>query len=395
MSEQFVEELVDEMGLTRGDLIKRTAGLGAAVTLGAGILATEAKSRPGALDKVRWISPRGTLEVMDDYNLVVPQKLGYFKALNLDVQLIAGPFEATATTKFVAGKQADLGYPSPGVLTFSIDNGIPVIMAWEMFNGQVFGFAFPEKTDITNVKQLAGKTIALGSAGWSVIVDPMLVEIGVDPSSVKYVEFGPQWTQAAALGQADAALVWWGLRAQLLGQAGGFGTGIALKFIMGNAWGSKQPSNGYASRKSDLADAKKRDILTRFFAGTVMGLEFGKANPRAASQITYAAYPALQRLISPQVALTSMMELASGYGERKRKGFGWGSADVNAWAGYLNTIFKLGQTKKQLKVSDVLTNALVKPANAKANVTKARADAKAYKVDQYFKATQLPKGLPL
>jgi NitT/TauT family transport system substrate-binding protein len=336
---------------------------------------------------------------MDDYNLVVPIKQGYFRKLGLDVRLIAGPLEGTATTKFVAQRQADIGYPSPGILTFSIDSGVPVFSIWEMFPGQVFGWAFPKNTTITNVKQLAGKTIALGSAAWSAITDPMLVEIGVDPKSVKYVEFGPQWTQAAALGQADAALVWWGLRGQLLGQESGFGTGIALKFIMGNQWGSKHPSNVYAVRKADLSNRQRVDIYTRFLQGVIQGFEFTRANPRAAAQITYVNYPAVQRLFSPQVALNSMVELASGYGARARAGKGWGTHDVNAWAGYLNTIFELGQTSKRLTTKDVLRNDIALKVNNLAKsgglVATAQRDGKAYKVNSAFKGTTLPAGLPV
>jgi NitT/TauT family transport system substrate-binding protein len=392
----FDEEGLREVRVTRGDLLKKGAAGALGLGLLGGLTAQEASAATGGLDRITWISPRGTLNVMDDYNLVVPIRQGYFRTLGLDVRLIAGPIEGTATTRFVAQRQADVGFPSPGILTFSIDSGVPVFSIWEMFPGQVFGWAFPSDSNINNVRQLAGKTIAVGSAAWSAVADPMLDEIGVDPKSVRYVDFGPQWAQAAALGQADAALVWWGLRGQLIGQSAGFGTGISLKFIMGQQWGSKHPSNVYAVRKADLTNAQRRAIYTRFLRGVVQGFEFGKANPRAAAQITYGAYPELQSLISPQVALNSMVELASGYGARKRRGFGWGSHDVNSWAGYLNTIFRLGQTKRQLRVRDVVTNQYVAAANNyPAGIARARSDARRYRLNQYFRGASLPAGLPL
>ena len=62
---------------------------------------------------------------MDDFNLWVPLKMGYFKTLGIDAKLIAGSVtDALASTKFVAQNKADMGYPSPGVLTASIDGGI-------------------------------------------------------------------------------------------------------------------------------------------------------------------------------------------------------------------------------------------------------------------------------
>ncbi len=387
--EKIVIEELNSSGYTRREILVRAAGAGLALSALGSLGVTSATASSMALDKVRWISPRGSLDVMDDYNLVVPIKMGYFKALNLDVSLIAGPFDATAVTKFVAGNQADMGYPSPGILTFSIGSGIPVYSVWEQYPAQVFDFALPAKSKIKTVKQLAGKKIALGSIAWKSIVDPILAEVGVDPKSVKYVEFGPQWTQATALGQADAALVWEGLRGQLAGQQGGFGSGIALEYLIGAKF-SKGPSNSYVIRKADLDDPKKVDIYTRFFKGVVMGFEFARANPRAAAQITYNQYPALQSLISPAVAVESMAELASGYAATERAGKGWGYHDPVVWKRYLDIVYKLGQTKQQFKVEDVLTNQLVGPANSGADKAKAKADAKAYKLDQYFAKTKVP-----
>ena len=79
-----------------------------------------------------------------------------------------------------------MGYPSPGVLTSSIDSGVEVTSAWEMISGQVFNFSLPEDSDISDVAQLEGKTMSVLTAGWKVIVDPILVEVGVDPR-VDYV----------------------------------------------------------------------------------------------------------------------------------------------------------------------------------------------------------------
>jgi NitT/TauT family transport system substrate-binding protein len=211
---------------------------------------------------------------------------------------------------------------------------------------------------------------------------------------VKYVELGTQWVQAVARGQADAGLVWEGLRAQLNGEAAHFGAGFAIKFLIGAKF-SKDPSNVYAVRKSDLGDAKKRDLYTRFLAGVVMGFEFGRANPRAAAQLTYTQLPALQSIISPQVAVESMAQLASGYSLRKRQGGQWGSFDATAWNGYLKTVAKLGQTKKSLSFNDVANTSLIAAANKRADIARARRDARAYKLDAYFKKTKLPAGLPL
>ncbi|MBA2359101.1 MAG: ABC transporter substrate-binding protein [Actinobacteria bacterium] len=389
MEDERLDELFDSR-ISRGSLLKRGAAAGAAVSLG-GLLSVGKAFGGGSasLQTVRWISPRGSLQVMDDFNLWVPSKMGYFRSLGIEAKLIAGPIgDALASTKFVAQKKADMGYPSPGVLTASIDTGIDVKSVWDMISGQVFNFALPLDSKITSPKQLAGKRIALGSAGWQVIVDPMLVELGIDPKSVKYVAAGAQWTQAAATGKADAALAWEGLRAQLKGQ------GLKLKYLIGTTW-SKLPSNVYSVRADDLQDAAKKDLYLRFLKGVVMGLEFTRANPRAAAQITYRSLPDLAKTLKPQLALDSMLELAHAYGTSHLKGQGYGYHYPGGWANYLKIIKDLGQTKKLLKIGDVYTNELAIAANKGANSARARADAKKFKLDSGFAATKVAPGFKM
>jgi hypothetical protein len=149
-------------------------------------------------------------------------------------------------------------------------------------------------------------------------------------------------------------------------------------------------------RTKDLSDPKKVDIYTRVLAGSVMGFEFCRTNPRAAAEITYEQYPGLQKVITPQVAVTSMLQLASIYhASRRLPPHLYGYHYPVAWTNYLNTVYKLGQTKKHLTLKDVLTNDLVKPANARADKARARRDAAKYKLSAAFKATVIPKGYPL
>jgi len=364
--------------LTRSDFLKKTAAVGLGLSALSGVKAIGALAASRAVQTVKWISPRGTLDVMDDFNLWVPIKMGYFEKLGINAQLIAGPIgDALACTKFVAQHQADMGYPSPGVLTASIDSGIPVKSVWDMISGQVFDFALPTSSTIKHPKQLSGKKIALGSAGWSAIVDPILVEAGVSPKSVKYVNAGNQWAQSVESGQADAGLAWEGLRAQWAGQ------GLKLKYLIGTDF-SKQPSNVYSVRADDLGDAAKVDLYTRFLQGMIMGLEFARANPRAAAQITYSARPALQKSLKPQAAYDSFVELAEAYSTSNRAGHGWGWHSPAGWSSYLGIVHQLGQTKKRLTPAAVYTNNLVVVANKKADKVAATKDAKAFKLNATF-----------
>jgi NitT/TauT family transport system substrate-binding protein len=318
---------------------------------------------------------------MDDYPLWVAKELGYFEQLGLDVDLQPGPVGGANVVGLLTEGQADVSFPSPGVLAASLDAGIPVIMGFEMVGGQVFDFAVPEDSDIETIQDLEGKTIALGSTGWQPIVDPILAEAGVDPKTVKYVEAGQQWGQAVDQKQADAALAWEGLRAQW--QA----IGLKLKYLLGSEF-SKDPSNGYVMRKADLEDAQKKAIMTCFFRGVAMGLEFGRVNPQAAAQITYEQFPALKDQMTPDLALESMRQLAYLYNQSNKAGNGYGYADLANWQSYLDRVSELGQTKAKLTAAETVTNEFVEAANMfdKAQVA---ADAEGYAVSDEWKSVEL------
>jgi NitT/TauT family transport system substrate-binding protein len=319
---------------------------------------------------------------MDDYDLWVPIKLGYFDELAIEAVLDGGP--GKDELQFVAAGKAEMGYPSPGDLARAIDAGVPVRSIWQQYPAQVFDFSLPQDSPITAVQGLAGKRISVPSAGLESIVQPLLVEVGVDPGSVELVENGAQWNLAVAQEKADAGLAWEGLRAQLQGQ------GLKLKYLLGSSF-SQGPSNAYAVRTTDLEDDAARDAYARFLRGVVMGLEFARRNPRAAAQITYRAVPELPERIGPQIAVNALRQIAAGYAQAERRGKGWGFHDEAAWQAYLDTIAQLGQIEKELAPEDVLTNDFVEPANSAADVERARQDADAFELDEDFAKTKLPE----
>lgn len=375
-------ERIFDKKMTRREFIKRSVGTTVGIGIGVSALGTilvggGEKKGPAKLDKVTFITPRGTLEVMDDYNLWVPIKMGYFKELGLDVKMEPGPLDAFACTKFVDQNQADVGYPSPGILTSSIDTGMQVILAYEMMIGSVWHIAVRADSPMKSPKELAGKTIALGDVGWKVIVDPLLVELGIDPKSVEYVGAGAQWGQMVAQGKADAALAWLALDVQWNA------VGLNLKYFRGTDF-SVMPSNGYAVRKADLKDPAKRDVLARFMKGSSMGLHFGRFNPQAAAQMVYDEFPAVREQMTPEIALESMRQLAYAYVEGERRGLGYGAFEPEGWKKYLDIIYQLGQTKRHLTVEECITSELIEEAN-KFDRKRVEKDAKEFKLNDTWK----------
>jgi NitT/TauT family transport system substrate-binding protein len=329
---------------------------------------------------IRWVSPRGTLEVVDDWAYWVAKKYGYFGDLETTIE--PGPMEATAVVKLVDQKQADFGYPSPGVFSLGLEQGMDLVSAFHIMAGDVFDFAFRKGEAPADLTGLKGKTIVLGSAGWQAITNPMLSAAGVDPASVKYVEAGNAWGQTLAQGQADSALSWEGLRAQWKGQ------GLDFDYLLGKNF-STFPANSYITRKSDLQDAAKVDAYTRYLRGFAMGYEFGHINPRAASHIVMEQFPGLKTQMTPPVITESMMQMdALAHAKWEERQGMWGYHLIPSWQAYFAAIKAIGQITKDIRAEDVVTNDLIPEAN-NFDKAKVKTDADSYQLPPEWQAVDV------
>jgi NitT/TauT family transport system substrate-binding protein len=320
--------------------------------------------------------------VLDDYAYHVAVKMGYFG--DIKTTLEPGPIEATAGTKAVDTGQSDVAYPSPGVYSLMIEQGSPLISVFEMGAYDVFDFAFQKGKAPASVKDLEGKTVALGSAGWQGICNPEIAQAGGDPTKVQYVDAGQQWGQTLKQGQADSALSWAGLRAQWAA------TGLDFDYILGKDW-SKFPANSYVIRRSDFEDEALADIYARYFRGWAQGLEFGYHNPLAATQISFEALPALNEVFEDkQIAVESLGQLADVFrGDwASREGWGWHNEDD--WNTFLTITFDIGQLTEELTAADVLTNDWVAAFND-FDHDAVKADAEAFELSEDFASLTPPE----
>jgi NitT/TauT family transport system substrate-binding protein len=333
-----------------------------------------------AADAIRWVSPRGTLEVLDDYPYWVAKKFGYFGDIETEIE--PGPSDATATVKLVDQDQADVGYPSPGVFSLALAQGIPLVSVFEMGGADVFDFAFRKGEAPEDIKGLEGKTIVLGSAGWQSIADPMLQAAGVDISKVTYVDAGwPTWGTAVAAGQGDTALSWEGLRAQWKGQ------GLDFDYILGRDF-SELPANSFVIRKADFDDPEKRALYERYFQAWAAGLEFGYQNPRAATQIVMEQFPGLASQMTPDVAVESMMQLANVYRGRWDERGKWGYHIIPSWDLFFQTGRDIGQISGDFTTEEVVKNDLVDVAN-QFDADRVKADAEGFELNDEYGAVDV------
>ena len=365
------------LSIDRRRLLTLTAG---GVTATALVGALGPRRAYAADNTVRWVSPRGTVEVLDDYAYWAGKKFGYFG--DIQTTLEGGPSDATATVKLVDQKQSDMGYPSPGVFSLGLEQGMPLVSVFHMIANDVFAFAFRKGEKPKDIQGIEGKTILLGSAGWQSICDPMLFAAGVDIKKVKYVEAGwPAWGTVLKAGQGDAALSWEGLRAQWKGQ------GLDFDYILGKDL-EKLPSNSFVIRKADFDDPAKRQLYARYLQGWAAGLEFGKQNPRAATQIVMTQFPGLASQMTPAVATESQMQLARAFGGRMDERKKWGYHLLPSWQLFFDTGRKIGQITKDIKAEDVCKNELIDEANA-FDKAKVKADADGFALSPDYQSVDV------
>ena len=381
---------------SRRDLMRKAAALGvsipalslAAPLAGRGTLSARAQ----AGNKVTWVSPRGSLEVLDDYPYWVAKKMGYFG--DIETELLPAIAEATSSSKAVAEGSADMSYVSPGVFALGVEAGIDLVSVFQMGAYDVFDIALQKgnPAGITTLKDLEGKTVVLGDLGWSSIVDPMVKQAGGDPGLVKYTSAGlAGWGQALQGGEADAALSWAGLRAQWL--AGG----LDFDYILGKSW-SRFPANSFQIRRSDFEDAALTSLYTTYLKGWAMGLEFGHNNPRAAVQITMDA-PEISAALNATftdkaIAVQSMWQLADVYrGDwPARDGGKWGLHSLESWTTFIDTSKAIELlTDADLTAEDIVKNDYVAGAND-FDKAKVKADADAFELAPEFAAVEVPAG---
>ncbi|MEJ7901601.1 MAG: ABC transporter substrate-binding protein [Thermomicrobiales bacterium] len=343
-------------------------------------------SAQGGRNSMVWISPRGTLEVFDDYGYWVANELGYFG--DIETELQPGILEATSGGKAVAEGQADMSFVSPGVFSALIEAGTGLVSAWHQVAQETFDFAVAPGSGLTEVAQLDGMRVALGDPGWSLITDPLFAQAGVDPAGVQYVQAGASWAQAVDTGQADATLCWEGLRAQW-GAAG-----LEYDYILGKDW-SVFPSNSFQIRQADLEDAALTELYTNYLRGWAMGLEFSHWNPLAATQIV-ANVPDLQASLAESfpdmaIGLESMWQNALIFRGDFANREGWGAHDVPGWQAYFDTLLELGQVTEAISAEEVCRNDYIAGAND-FDLEVVKEDARTYALDETFAALDMPEG---
>jgi NitT/TauT family transport system substrate-binding protein len=373
--------------LSRRGLVKGAAALGVsgaalhALSHGNILLAQPAENR------IRWVSPRGRLEVFDDYPYWVALRYGYFG----DVETVIEGGGSAGAERLVAENQSDMAFPSPGLFTANLEAGLELVSVFQMGAYDVFDFAFRKGEMPADIKELEGKTLVVGDASWQNIINPMLAVQGVDFTTIEYVVAGfATYGQVLQQGQGDAALSWAGLRAQWKSE------GLDFDYWLGKQ-NSDFPANSFVIRQSDFDDASTHETYETYLRGWAMGLEFGHLNPRAAAQIVNEVEQ-LKATLDQSFpgdkkanAIASMWELADAFRGNWPAREGWGWHDIAAWDLYFETVREIGQLTKEFPTEQVVKNDFIPAAND-FDHEQVKADAEAFELSEEYAAIPEPEG---
>jgi len=360
------------------DATNPPTGDSTAATTAAGETASVADAYGGDFT---WISPRGTIEVVDDYPYWVALAMGYFG--DLPTAMEAGPSDATAVVRFTAVGQTDIGFPSPGVLTFAIGEDLDLVSVFGSGRLDLFNFAFRVGEGVSDIAEMEGMTVLLGSPGWQAICDPMFAAAGVDHTTINYVDAGfPGWTSTLASGEGDACLAWEGLRADLGGK------GLEFDYWLGRV-GSQLPSNSLVVRKADIEDEQRRQFIQQYLTAWAKGHEFAERNPRAATQIVFEALPAVRDNLGAKFGTESLMQIHQTFkGNDFESRAGWGEHDIPQWDLFFETAKAVGQTELDIETQDWVLNDFIEEANS-FDKEAVWADADAFELDEDMAAVDV------
>lgn len=329
-----------------------------------------------------WVSPRGTIQTMDDYPYWVAREMGYFEGLGLYTKMEPGGSDGAFDVKALATSEADIGSPAPGTLAFAVGNRIDLVSVYSRSAQNIYNLAFRKGQGTGDLRQLEGKTVLLGASSWQLIADPMFAAAGVDPKSIKYVEAGwPTWVKALHGGYGDAALTWEGLRAELEA------LGLRFDYWMGLK-GSRLPSGSLVVRRSELLDPDRRAFLQKYLRGWAMATEFAERNPKAAAQIVFKALPLTRQRFGVRYGTESLLQVHRALKVQGAPRSGWGEHDLSAWDDFFLHAKSVGLLGKNLDARKHVLNDLIVQANV-FDKDKVRADADRYPLSAEMQALDL------
>jgi NitT/TauT family transport system substrate-binding protein len=231
----------------------------------------------------------------------IAQQEGFFKKRGLNVQAATPdiPFSSQLAT---LGHQYDMVVTSQPDLIRAVSSGIHDIALFgaelDVPQDPAAGLVMTPKSGVTDVKQLAGKSVgapSLTGNNWGAF-ECWLQKNGVKPSDVRGVQVAPpQLPDVMSAGRVDGGLIFNPILASLISK-GNKSLGDPYQGCFGNG----EP-NGYYTATTSWANANK-DALAKFLAAEKEAVTFVAAHKDVA-RATYVKLSGLPAKVAAQAVI--------------------------------------------------------------------------------------------
>ena len=263
--------------------------------------------------------------------IYVAQKLGYYKAAGIDLEVL--PYASTAPETLVSHGKADFGFSYSAGVAFARGAGADVRSVFAVLQHTALEIGVrADRTDIKTPKDLDGKTYAgFGTPDEKPLLRTVIRNAG-GKGVFKDVTLNTSAYDAVYRGAADFTLplaTWEGIQAKLVGKP--------LKTFKLARFGVP-PEYSALIASSDAYLRAHSDVARRFLAATTRGYQYAAEHPRAAADILIAANK--QALTHPQLVYESAALMAKSY--YKDKAGDVGTQTLGVWKGYVRFLFTAG-----------------------------------------------------
>ena len=272
----------------------------------------------------------------------VAQEKGYYKAAGLDVQIVRGQGSADAVKQVAAGT-AQLGFADAAAVILGRGNdAIPVKMVAVVYAKPPHAIYVLKDSGIKAPKDLEGRSIA--DTAFSAVpkmFDAYARAANIDGAKVKWVvAAGDALPGMLALGRADG-IGQFTVGEPLLRKAAAPKEIIALTYA---AVGLDYYSNGVIA--TDAMIQGKPDLIKRFVAATLRGLQDAMNDPKAAGEIMNKVH----KQVDVDIA-TGETEMVKGLAAQQ--GLALGTIDAGRMQRTVDIVTAAFQLKSPVKAEDV------------------------------------------
>jgi NitT/TauT family transport system substrate-binding protein len=281
----------------------RTRRSGPAALLALAFLACGAAPAAAAMPRITFSTDFG-FNGRHAYYYVAQEK-GFYRDAGFDVEIIRGSGSADAIRTVAAGR-AQLGFADAGTLVISRTNqGLPAKLVAMVYTKPPHAIFCQEDAGIRTAKDLEGKTIADTAGSANPAMFPALARAaGVDKDKVKWIVADGAALPAMLVSRQVDCVAQYSVGQALLERR--VAPKKLTRILYADA-GLDFYSNGIIVGDAYLKESP--DIVRKFVAATVRGMETAFADPAEAGRILNKVHPQVEPTIG-QAETEAVRELA-------------------------------------------------------------------------------------